>query len=44
MEFPTTQIGFEQMFSTEEACLAYFVNLKFKVVTNAVHVVMKSIG
>jgi transposase-like protein/DNA-directed RNA polymerase subunit RPC12/RpoP len=30
MEFPTTQIGFEQMFSTEEACLAYFVNLKIK--------------
>jgi len=23
MEFPTTQIGFEQMFSTEEACIAY---------------------
>jgi len=30
MKFPTTQIGFEQRFSTEEACLEYFVNLKFK--------------
>lgn len=30
MEFPTTQIEFEGMFSTEEQCLAYFVSLKFK--------------
>ena len=30
MEFPVTQIGFEQKFSTEEACLMYFVQLKFK--------------
>lgn len=30
MEFPTTQIGFEKMFTTEEQCVAYFLNLKFK--------------
>ena len=30
MDFPTTQLGFEQKFSTEELCVSYFVNIKFK--------------
>lgn len=30
MELPTTQIEFEKMFSTEEQCIKYLVNLKFK--------------